>query len=140
MVSAFNGLAWNLKKDPNGRYMGLRITEHNTFAARTAEDRPGQDVIDFGSTAAMLGTQLAAVTGRFDYSSVFKFSQYYRAGPGSGVAKNGIFWADQGQDYKQRGHCDIGGSTKSAEVYRLTLTHPRTQAIAPIFLQARNEF
>ena len=122
MRSAFDNLANTLKAHPNGRYMGMRISEHNVYASSTAELAAGKDVMDFPATAAMLAGQVAGIAGRARYSSVNKFSQTYSVS-GSGVVKNGILWADQGQDYTRRGHCNVGGSTKSAEAYRLMLKH-----------------
>lgn len=120
MRSAFDNLARTLKSLPNGKAMKMRISEHNAYASSTAEQAAGKDVMDLAATAAVLAGQVAGIAGRVHYSSVNKFSQTYTSG-GSAVVKNGVFWADQGNDFNSRGHCDIGGSTKAAEAYRLML-------------------
>lgn len=120
MRSAYDNLARTLKSLPNGKTMKMRISEHNSYASSTAEQAAGKDVMDYAATAAVLAGQVAGIAGRVHYSSVNKFSQTYTS-QGSAVVKNGIFWADQGNDYNSRGHCDVGGSTKSAEAYRLML-------------------
>lgn len=99
----------------------VRVTEHNAWASRTAaESAPGRDVMDTPSTAAVLAGQVAALVGRADHTSVHKFSQTYADGP-AGVAKNGLLWGDLGQDRTKSGMCNLGGTTKSGEAYRLLL-------------------
>lgn len=120
MLSAWDKIVPSVKAADNGQELPVYITEHNTYAASTAEAAVGKDVMDYASTAALLGGQVIAMAGRAVYTSVHKFSQTYSASA-AGVAKNGLVWADLGKYPNEPGLCDVGGSTKSAEAYRLLL-------------------
>jgi len=120
MRSAWDKVVPGVKAADNGEELPVYITEHNTYAASTANRAVGKDVMDYARTAALLGGQIIALAGRAEYTSVHKFSQTYSA-KASGVHKNGLVWADLGKYQNSPGLCDVGGSTKSAEAYRLLL-------------------
>jgi hypothetical protein len=120
MRSAWDKIVPSVKAADNGRSLPVYVTEHNTYAASTAEAAVGKDVMDYASTAALLGGQVIAMAGRAVYTSVHKFSQTYSTSA-SGVNKNGLVWADLGINPNSPGLCDVGGTTKSAEAYRLML-------------------
>ncbi|KAG7670215.1 hypothetical protein KSW81_008350 [Nannochloris sp. 'desiccata'] len=120
MRSAWDKIVPSVKAADNRQTLPVYISEHNTYAASTAETAVGKDVMDSASTAALLGGQVISMVGRAVYTSVHKFSQTFSTSA-SGVHKNGLVWADLGKYPKAPGLCDVGGSTKSAEAYRLLL-------------------
>lgn len=122
MRSAYDKMARSVRSGTTR--LPLRITEHNCYSASVA-DQSSQDVMDLPETAACLAGQVIALAGRAPWTSVQKFSQTYST-KGSGVVKNGIMWAELARD-----GCDIGGSTKSAEAYRLLLQ--RTPGSNPLY-------
>jgi hypothetical protein len=120
MRSAWDKLVPAVKGADNGQSLPVYITEYNVYSASAADAVVGKDVMDFASTAALLGGQVIAMAGRAVYTSVHKFSQTYSTSA-SGVNKNGLVWADLGKNPNSPGLCDVGGTSRSAEAYRLML-------------------
>jgi hypothetical protein len=120
MSSAWDKIVPSVKAADNGQALPVYITEHNVYSASAAESAVGKDVMDYAATSALLGGQIIALAGRAVYTSVHKFSQTYSTSA-SGVNKNGLVWADLGKNPNSPGVCDVGGTSKSAEAYRLML-------------------
>ena len=120
MRSAWDKIVPSVKAADNGQSLPVYITEHNPYAASTAETAVGKDVMNYPTTAALLAGQVIGMVGRAVYTSVHKFSQTYSTSA-SGVNKNGLVWADLGKNPQSPGLCNVGGTSKSAEAYRLLL-------------------
>ena len=122
MRSANDKLAAAIKQDDGGKTLPIRVTEHSCYSDSKAQAVAGVDVMDSAATAACVAGQAAAILGRVQWSSVQKATQTPSDKP-SGVVKNGLMWGDAGDDMSPAnpGFCAVGGTTKSAEAYRLVL-------------------
>lgn len=115
MKSAYARMNLEVKAANAGQSMPIRITEHNCYSVRKADSVSGGDVNNLPATAACLAGQVAGILGGPVWTSVFKLTQTLKRGE-SGIAKNGLLFADN-----KVLPCDVGGSTKTAEAYRLIL-------------------
>lgn len=118
MRSAYDRVALEMKAD--GKPLPITVSEYNCYADSLAQAQ-SVDIMDKASTGACLAGQVASLLGRAYWTSVQKATQTPSAKP-SGVVKNGLMWGDSGAGGQgSRGFCDVGGTTKSAEAYRLIL-------------------